>query len=401
MIGEYFKLSMRNILKKGIRSWLTMFGIFIGIAAVVSLISLGKGMEDAIKSQFAAMGTDTIIVMPGSGFQSFGSAKLTKHDEDLINGVSGVYKSAPFTVRLSKIEFKKEIAYTMVIGSPVDERYEVIDRMNTFKVLLGRRPQQAEKYMAEVGWTLAFGDFLKNKNIKLGDKLKINDVDFKVGAVMDKVGNPEDDKNIYIPLETAQDLFKDKDYNQMIVKTLPGYDATKVAKDIEERMRRDRNEKAGEEDFTVQTSDQILESVSGILSTVQAVLIGIALISLMVGGIGIMNTMYTAVLERTREIGVMKAIGGRNSDIMTLFLIESGVMGMVGGVVGVIIGLAMSKTVEYVGRYQLNNDLLQANTSWELILGALTFSFVVGCLSGVLPARQASKLRPVEALRYE
>jgi len=401
MLGEYFKISVRNILKKGIRSWLTMLGIFIGIAAVVSLISLGQGMEDAIKTQFASMGADTIIVMPGSGFESFGSAKLTKHDEDLVNSVQGVYKVAPFIVRLSKIEFKKEIAYTMVIGSPVDDRYEVIDSMNTFKVLEGRRPQQADRYMAEVGWILAYGDFLKDKNVKISDKIRINDVDFKVGAIMDKVGNPDDDKNIYIPLETAQDIFADKDYNQMIVKTLPGYDTAKVGKDIEDKMRRDRNEKVGEEDFMVQTSDQIMESVSGILSTVQAVLIGIALISLMVGGIGIMNTMYTAVLERTREIGVMKAIGGKNSDILTLFLIESGIMGIVGGVIGVIIGLGMSKTVEYIARYQLNNDLLRANTSPELIFGALAFSFIVGCISGVMPAMQASKLKPVEALRYE
>lgn len=402
MKAEYFKIAVSNITKKGVRSWLTMIGIFIGIAAVVSLISLGQGLKDAINSQFASMGSDIIIVMPGAGFESFGSAKLTKHDEDIIKSVGGVDNEAPFLVKLSKLTYQKEIAYTMVIATPTDDRFKVIEGMNTFKTIEGRnRFYPTDKYSVAVGYTLAHGDFLKNKNVKLNDKIMIEDTEFKVVGVMEKVGNPDDDKNVYIPLDTAKDLFNDKDYNEIIVKAKPGADVAKVAEDIKTKMRRDRNQKVGEEDFTVQTSEQILESVNGILSTVQAFLVGIALISLMVGGIGIMNTMYTSVLERTREIGVMKAIGAKNSDILSLFLIEAGILGVVGGAIGVAIGLGMSKTVEYVGQTALGNDLLRANTSPELIFGALAFSFIVGSLSGTLPAMQASKLKPVEALRYE
>ena len=396
------KLSAGNIMKKGVRSWLTMIGIFVGIAAVVSLISLGQGMNDAIKSQFASMGSDIIIVMPGSGFQSIGSSKLTKHDEDIIRSVKGVENDAPFMFRLSKLTFDREVAYSMVIGTPSDDRYKVIEEMSTFKTVLGRsRFYPSDRYSAAVGYTLAYGDFIKGKNVRLNDKIMINDQAFKVVGIMDKVGNPEDDKNVYIPLETAKDLFNDKDYNQMIVKVQAGYSPSKVADDVKYRLRRDRNQKEGEEDFTVQTSEQIMESVGGILSTVQAVLVGIAMISLMVGGIGIMNTMYTSVLERTREIGIMKAIGAKNSDIMLIFIIEAGMLGTVGGVIGIIIGLGMSKTVEYYSVTVLGNDLLRASTSTELILGALAFSFIVGCFSGALPAMQASKLKPVESLRYE
>jgi putative ABC transport system permease protein len=402
MILEYFRLSVGNIFKKGVRSWLTMTGIFIGIAAVVSLISLGQGMKDAITGQFNNMGTDTIIVFPGAGFESFGSAKLTRHDEDLIRGVKGVDNEAPFAVKLSKLTYDKQIAYTIVIGTPTDDRFKVIEGMNTFKTVAGRnRFYPTDKYAVAVGYTLAYGDFLKNKNVRINDKITINDQEFKVVGIMQKIGNPDDDKNVYIPLETAKEIFNDKDYNEIIVKVQSGYSPTKVAEDIKYKMRRDRGQKEGQEDFTVQTSEQILESVGSILSTVQAVLVGIALISLMVGGIGIMNTMYTSVLERTREIGVMKAIGARNSDILALFLIESGVMGIVGGLVGVAIGLGLSKSVEYIGQHSLGNDLLRANMSPYLIFGALAFSFVVGCLSGALPAMQASKLKPVEALRYE
>ncbi len=398
---DYLRLSVRGIRRKGVRSWLTMLGIFIGIAAVVSLISLGKGMENAIMAQFESIGSDTIIVMPGTGFESFGSAKLTAHDEDIIRGIAGVENLAPFSVRLSRVEYGRDVFYGFVGGWPTDDRYEVIDSMSTFKLLEGRRSQPGEKYTTVVGYSLGEGGFINGRNVRIGDKLTIDGVDFKVVGVMDRVGNPEDDKNIYIPLDAAEEIFGDDTYDQFIVKVAVGYPPEKIAGDIKYRMRRDRNQKAGEEDFSVQTPEQLLESVGGILTTVQAVLVGIAMISLMVGGVGIMNTMYTSVIERTREIGIMKAIGAKNDDILAMFLAESGTLGAVGGLVGIAIGLAMSKTVEYYGGAQMGNDLLKADTSPALILGALAFSFVVGCLSGTLPAMQASRLKPVEALRYE
>ncbi|MFA5247531.1 MAG: FtsX-like permease family protein, partial [Candidatus Micrarchaeia archaeon] len=127
----------------------------------------------------------------------------------------------------------------------------------------------------------------------------------------------------------------------------------------------------------------------------------IAAISLIVGAVGIMNTMYTAVLERTKEIGIMKAIGAKNSEIMVLFLIESGLLGLVGGVIGVILGYIMGKAAEVIANQMLGSSLLKLYFPPELIIGALLFSFVIGALSGMVPARQASHLRPVDALRYE
>ncbi|MFH1823570.1 MAG: FtsX-like permease family protein, partial [archaeon] len=138
-----------------------------------------------------------------------------------------------------------------------------------------------------------------------------------------------------------------------------------------------------------------------IFGIVQAVFIGIAAISLVVGGIGIMNTMYTAVLERTREIGIMKAVGARNRNILTLFLIESGILGLVGGAIGVLIGIGLSTGVAFVAAQALGTTFLRAVFPWYLIVGALAFSFGIGSLSGILPAIQASRLKPVDALRYE
>jgi len=163
-------------------------------------------------------------------------------------------------------------------------------------------------------------------------------------------------------------------------------------------MRRDHDVKEGEEDFTVTTSIQLIEGFNNILDVVQIVLIGIAAISLFVGGVGIMNTMYTSVLQRRKEIGVMKSIGATNTDILMIFLFESGILGIIGGVFGVIFGLMLSKGVE-IAASLAGVDILKAYVSIPLVIGALLFSFIIGALSGFMPAKQASKLQPVDALR--
>lgn len=186
-----------------------------------------------------------------------------------------------------------------------------------------------------------------------------------------------------------------------MAKAQEGQELSKVAENIAAEMRRDRNQDEGKEDFEIQTPQQLLQTFSTIISIVQAVVIGIAAISIIVGSIGIMNTMYTAVLERVREIGIMKATGARNSHILTLFLFESGIIGLAGGAIGAAIGIAIGKGVELVASHALGPNLLQAYFPWYLILGALSFSFLLGVISGALPALQASRLRPVDALRYE
>ena len=153
-------------------------------------------------------------------------------------------------------------------------------------------------------------------------------------------------------------------------------------------------------DFEVQTPQQIVETFGIVLFAVQAVIVGIAFISLIVGGIGITNTMYTAVMERTKEIGIMKSIGARNSDIFKLFFIESGILGMAGGIIGIILGFGLGKLVENAGRTILGTELLTPVFSPLLIISALLFSFLVGSISGLMPALQASKLNPVDALRF-
>lgn len=403
MIGDYFKFAIGNIRQKGIRSWLTMIGIFIGIAAIVSLISLGQGMQAAINEQFELLGFNTIYVYSG-GALTFGAgpSKLTDHDLKLIRKVHGVSLAGGMNTKIAKLKYRDKTIYSYIIGIPVDETQDILLEGTGIEVVRGQKWfKPTDTYKCAVGYEHWIGNTF-DQPVEIGDKVYINDRKFDVNAFISRVGNPQDDSQVYMPFKTFQELFGVGDeYVAIMVRTKDGFETSKVAEDIRKNMRRDRGLEEGEEDFTVMTLEQMKESAGVVLDAVQAVLVGIALISLFVGGIGIMNTMYTSVLERTREIGVMKAIGARNKDILYLFLFESGIIGMAGGAIGVIIGATLGKTVEYVAEKELGTVLLKANISIELVIGALTFSFLVGCISGVLPAWQASKLNPVDALRYE
>jgi putative ABC transport system permease protein len=244
------------------------------------------------------------------------------------------------------------------------------------------------------------GDFFENP-VKVNDRILIEGKEFRVIGSIESVGNHQDDTNIYIPLDTAKELFDTEDYYTILVQLKEGYKPADVAEAIKERMRKDRNQKKGEEDFSAYTQEQLKETVGAVLDVVQAVLIGIASISLLVGGVGIMNTMYTSVLERTQEIGIMKAVGARNGDVLAIFLIEAGIFGLLGGLVGIGIGLGFSKAVEYFAAGALGANMLKAHISYAFVGSVLLFSFIIGCASGVFPARQAAGMNPVEALRYE
>jgi putative ABC transport system permease protein len=212
-------------------------------------------------------------------------------------------------------------------------------------------------------------------------------------------GNPIADRRMVLPLKTAQELFNKSDnYAIITVKVDKGADPDAIAEKIKKRLRSYRDVKEGEEDFTVQTYQNLISSFKTVLNIVTVVLSGIAAISLIVGGIGIMTTMYTSVIERTRQIGIMKAIGARNENILMIFMFESGFLGLVGGIIGVVIGIIASLLAEVLVKGYINEFTVYLG--WDLVFGALAFSFIVGCISGFLPANQAAHMKPVDALRY-
>ena len=191
----------------------------------------------------------------------------------------------------------------------------------------------------------------------------------------------------------------ENDYDLVVVIVYEGENIIELQETIERTLRRDRDQNIGDEDFEVSSVQETLDGLNNILTTVQILLIGIAAISLIVGGIGIANTMYTAVLERRKEIGIMKAVGGTNKDVLILFLIESGLLGLTGGIIGLLLGIGISKTVEFAAFQYFGDSILKAIVPWYLIVGSLLFAFLVGAISGTLPARTASKMKIVDTFK--
>ena len=406
MLFDYLLISIRNLRRRGIRTWLTMLGIFIGIASVVSLISLGQGLKVSIDEQFQEMGTDKVFVMSGNSGDiataMLGSSNsLTEIEEEIVSKVKGVKIATSSQYGSSSIVFKDETKYGMVIGYKTDETRRLFESMSNFEVEEGRHLKPNDKFKIVVGSEHWKGKIF-SEEVDIGNTMIINSQPFKVIGKVAPIGNPQDDAQIYIPFDTYNELFdKGNEVGFIMAQVQEGEVVAEIADDIERALRKFRNVKEGEEDFSVSTSDEMLESVSVILDAVTAVFAGIAAISLVVGGIGIMNTMYTSVMERTTEVGVMKAIGARNSHILTIFLIESGLLGVAGGIIGITLGYLISKGVEIVTTQALGVEYLIAYFPNYLIFGALGFAFIVGAISGVLPAYQASKLNPVDSLRYE
>ncbi|MBW2969067.1 ABC transporter permease [Candidatus Woesearchaeota archaeon] len=400
-IKDYIIFALKSFKARKLRTFLTMLGIFVGIAAVVSLVSLGQGLEKAITEQFESLGTNKLMIMPKGGFYGMGSsAVLDKDDLKIIQNAKGIRNAGGFVSKVASIEFGNERKYSWITGLPQDESKKIISDISTFKIEQGRDLKKSDSYKTVIGKMLADGDFF-DKKVRIGDKLLVENRKFEVIGILGTIGNPQDDSQLIINLDSAVELFGGKEeYMTIMADVVDGETPSKVAESLKRNLRRHRGLKQGEEDFSIQTFEEMLESFGSILLIVQSVLIGIAAISLLVGGVGIMNTMYTSVFQRTNEIGIMKAIGARNSDILLIFLIESGFLGMIGGAVGIGIGFAIGKTVELAAS-QYGLEMFKASFPWYLILGALAFSFIVGSIAGVFPARQASKLKPVDALRYE
>jgi putative ABC transport system permease protein len=406
MIRDYLNMAWVNLRHRQTRSWLTLIGIFIGIAAVVALISLGQGLQHAVTDEFLKLGADKLIITPVStGIQSSGQTQNDLRERDLrtIQRSRGVYETVGYAVRTAKVNWgKDQVGFYQVIGMSAEPaKRQVIESLYSAKIVQGRNVKQGDNAKAVVGYDLTNPSKLE-RPLKTGDKILVNNTQFEVVGVYGKIGDPGIDGTIFISDQGFKNTFGDIDkYDTIVAQVQPGADVNLVASNVEQELRRERGLKPGDENFQVQTPQELVDSFAAVFNIIQFVIVGIAAISLAVGGIGIMNTMYTAVLERTKEIGIMKAIGAPNGAVLTIFLLESGILGLIGGALGAAIGLGLAKITEYIGRMVLDTMLLKAWFSWWLVIGALLFAFIIGVLSGILPARQASKQRPVDSLRYE
>lgn len=385
-----FRLAVNNLVHQKRRSWLTIIGIFIGIAAVVALVSLGQGLETSLVAEFEDLGADKVFVQ---------SSNLTEDDIDVVQQVRGVDTVTGLFQSSEPIEVGGQTGFITIVGIPAEERELAMTVLSLTKTA-GRNIRSVDRSSVLVSETLATSTF--DQEIYVPDQIMIAEQRFRVVGKYEATGDPSYDTSILMPRERAQELFGDTrdELSRITVALQDGVNRTEFIADTEARMRQDRGLKDGEENFEVYTPQDILNSFRNVISLVQAIVLGIASISLLVGGIGIMNTMYTSVTERTREIGIMKAIGATDRQIQIIFLFESGILGLLGGIVGVIIGLGLSQSAA-VAANQFTTVPVSAAVDMTVIAGAITFSFLAGTISGVFPARKAANLEPVDALRQE
>lgn len=400
---DYFVLANKNIKRKGIRSWLTLIGIFIGIVAVVSLVTLSNGLEVAISSQFGVSSTEIITVRAGglsyAGAPGAGVTNpLVVDDVYAIDKLSSVESAIRRNLPSGKFEFNDKAIFGITMSLPSGScrklSYEILD----LEIEKGRLLKDGDTNKVLLGFNFYANSVGFDKKIVTGNKIIIQNKSFEVIGIIKKRGSFVFDNIVYVNNNVLENLMGYGDTVDAIAVKVKNKGLMDRAKeDIEKLLRKRRNVKKGEDDFEVSTPDASLKMVNDILGGVQIFIFIIASISILVGAIGIVNTMTTSVLERRKEIGIMKAIGAKNKDIFLMFFAESGVIGLIGGVAGLLAGLVLG----FFGVLGINNFVgsdVVFSFNIPLIIFSIVGSFVIGAVAGIVPALNAAKQNPVEAL---
>ncbi|MFH1399963.1 MAG: ABC transporter permease [Nanoarchaeota archaeon] len=399
------KYAISNLVHRKTRSSLSILSIMLGIMSIFALVSFGQGLQQYIDTFAAELGTNKVIIQPlSNGPPGSSNFALTESDFRFISRINGVDQAAKMSFETAKVTFKDpgKAKYVYVAGYPIDDTLPLIEQFLTVKIEQGRQLKNGDVLKAVVGYSYQFPNKIFDNPVRLGDRLTINEeFDVEVVGFYEKVGNPSDDQNIYLTLDGIDRIWGASDEYAMIVVTSTANEDTKALADkIKDKLAKHRGEKKGQETFYAQTFEELIAMFSNIISGLNIALFVIALISLFVAAVNIANTMYTAVLERTKEIGILKAIGARNVDIAVIFLVEAGLLGIVGAALGIFLGFLIA-SAGGVAAAQAGYSLLAPVFPAWLIIGCLLFGLFVGAGAGLLPAIQASKQRPVDSLRYE
>ena len=403
MYKESFLMAWASLIANKMRSILTMLGIIIGVAAVIALVSIGNGVKQDIQNSISSLGSNLLMVMPGAprtpGVRpSAGSMKSLKvSDYEAISKLDGVKAASPMTNGSYVVIYQNKNWTTSVSGVS----YNYLD-VNNWSMKSGRflseKNVQNRERVAVVGKTVVknlFGD-----EDPVGAEIRVKNIPFRIIGVLNSkgsgaMGNDQDDM-VIIPYTTAMERVEGIDYLRMIYvvgKDENGID--RLQSDIENLLRvRHGIKDTNLDDFNIQNMNSIMETMEETTGTLTLFLGAVAAISLVVGGIGIMNIMLVSVTERTREIGIRKALGATYSVIVTQFLIEAVVISLMGGIIGIILGIGSSKLI---GMASGMSTVISVPT----IVMSFAFSMAIGLIFGIYPARKAAKLNPIDALHYE
>ncbi len=401
MIGaEVIKYSLKNLAKRKARSVFTILSIFVGITTIFIFISFGWGLYSYIDTLSSSSSADKVLIQSKGGFGGLDVAfSLTDNDLDAVKGTAGVFEATGSYFRVAEAEFHDEQLYTL-IGS-YDPKVPLVMEVFGIEESKGRMLKSRDTKSVLLGYNYQIKDKIFSRPVQINDNIEINGIKLKVVGFLEEIGNAQDDSQIYVTNDYYEEMFAGEELSYYWVIAKVDVDHIDDVKErIEKKLRKERNLEEGKEDFFVQTFEDMIEGYSGALDIVIGFIILIALISVVVSAINTANTMITSVIERTKEIGVIKSIGAKNRDIFSIFLFESGFLGFVSGVIGVLIGWGLSSLGGSI-LSQLGYGFLQPYFSPWLFIGCIAFATLTGAISGIIPAINAAKTNPVDALRYE
>ncbi len=403
-----FKEAMSNILANKTRSFLTMLGIFIGVAAVIAMMSIGEGAQNTITDAMSSLGTQTLYITPGNFTENVRNAQdLTNEDVDAIAALDSVEMVAPIVSQTYMLSQSNGNTVSATVTGVVPD-YQTVGNYTVAQGTFITADNISNKEMVVVIGTEINDSLFGDENYQsVGETVRIMGQPYRIIGVLEEKGSSSlgtsQDQSVFIPLSTAQSRLMTRQKNSVsTVNALIKSDVSVYDAEAEiESLLQDRHGifEGNPNDFTIMNMQEMVDALGDIMGTFTLFLGGVAAISLLVGGIGIMNIMLVTVTERTREIGLRKALGAKNTDILAQFLVESSVLSLVGGIFGIIFGLTLAFGIAKVAG--MLGVTIGITINPLIVIGSAIFSMAIGLIFGVAPANQASKLEPVIALRSE
>ncbi|MEM3364424.1 MAG: ABC transporter permease [Candidatus Micrarchaeia archaeon] len=402
-IADMFIYSIKYLRTQKLRSWLTIIGIVLGVATIIALVSVGDGVKRDIDSQLAEMGDNLLIIVPvnieGESLTSLirtsTAGKLYERDYEKAVSTPGVSKGARLIIGRTTISFKGK-SLTSPVYAIDKAAFDAYPEYLT--ISSGRYYEDYEKNVVVLGYKAANEMFGKDK-VSVNSIIQIGGQDFRVVGILDEIGtsmSSQDDFAIYVPVRAGRELFKStvlqNEITMIYALVEKGYDINAVKERIEVQIDANHRVNKDTRDYSVITPDFIRKTIDNVTGTLTLFLLLISSVSAFVGGIGISNTMFMSVLDRTREIGVLKSLGAKRREILLLFIIEASIIGLIGGLIGTALGWWIASFVSSFG--------INTYVDPTFVVVVLIFSMLIGAVAGVIPAYNASKIPAVQALSY-
>ncbi len=397
---DLYKYPLKNLKERKSRSLLTIVSILFGITTIFIFVSFGQGLYDYIDEMTSSSTANKIIIQAkGMGAPGTSDFKLSEDDVEVIDKTTGVYEATGVYMKPAEIRQNGNLRYVYLTG--YNPNKPLIKELFNVEIIKGRDLQKGDKGKVVLGYNYLIEDKIFENSYEINDRVEIQGEKLKVLGFYDSIGNPQDDSNIYVTEKTLEKLYSNENISYAwIIAKVDMNNLEQIIEKVKDNLRDERNLEEGEEDFFIQSYQDMIESYTQALDIVIIFVILIALISIVVSAINTANTMITSILERFKEIGIMKAIGAKNSSIFKIFLFESSVLGLIAGSLGVGLGFVLTLLAKTILN-SLGWGFLSPHYSPALFLGCIGFAVITGAISGVLPARKASKINPVDALRYE